>query len=221
MIEAVVIDVDDTLCLTEAACFDMENETLRHMGRPAMGRTVHMVTWGKPLFQAILERSPGINVDDFRLAYDPIIKKYVESGRLDNIPEANLKALDQLVSMGKKLLILTSRELSEVAHMLKPDHHLAGRIARFYYKEIMQYHKPDPLAFVGLLDDNGLKPREAVYVGDSLTDAEATKRAGLHFIASLESGLRKREDFVAHVPDAFINTFPEVVSVIEELDVVV
>ena len=48
MIEALIIDVDDTLCLTEAACFDMENETLMAMGRAPMSREVHINTWGQP-----------------------------------------------------------------------------------------------------------------------------------------------------------------------------
>lgn len=41
MIQAVVIDVDDTLCLTEAACFDLENEVLKRMGREPMPRAIH------------------------------------------------------------------------------------------------------------------------------------------------------------------------------------
>lgn len=50
-IEAVVIDVDDTLCLTEAACFDLENETIQRMGRQPMERNVHLSTWGQPVFK--------------------------------------------------------------------------------------------------------------------------------------------------------------------------
>jgi phosphoglycolate phosphatase len=32
MIKAVIIDVDDTLCLTESICFELENDVLKQMG---------------------------------------------------------------------------------------------------------------------------------------------------------------------------------------------
>lgn len=109
MIEAVVIDLDDTLCLTEAVCFDMENEVLQRIGRPPMPRDLHVETWGKPLFDVIGVRSPGVDVEAFRDAYHPIIAEYTASGKLDSIPDENYGALDRLIGLGKSLMILTSR----------------------------------------------------------------------------------------------------------------
>lgn len=68
MIRAVVIDFDDTLCLTEEACFDLENEVLRRIGRKPQTRSIHKSTWGRPLFEAIKVRSPGVDVEEFRRA---------------------------------------------------------------------------------------------------------------------------------------------------------
>ena len=83
----------------------------------------------------------------------------------------------------------------------------------------MQYHKPDPRAFNSLLQDNNLRPDECLYVGDSISDAQSAKQAGLHFIASLESGLRRRQDFDGLPVDAFIQKFPDVVGAVKALDV--
>lgn len=218
MIEALIIDVDDTLCLTEAACFEMENETLMAMGRSPMARDVHISTWGQPLFDAITVRSPGIEVEAFKAAYHPIIAEYTKSGKLDTIPQANYEALDQLSDMDKMLLVLTSRTHGELKHLLEPDHLLASTIKSFYYKDNMQYHKPDPRAFDELLTDNGLAPENCVYVGDSVSDAVASKQAGLRFVASLESGLRQKEDFDGHEVDRFIMRFPDIVEVVTSLD---
>lgn len=218
MIEAIVIDFDDTLCLTEAACFDMENETLVAMGRTPMPRDLHVSTWGQPLFDAITVRSPGIEVEAFKAAYHPIIAEYTKSGKLDTVPQANYKALDKLTAMGKMLLVLTSRTHGELKHLLEPDHMLASTIKAFYYKDNMQYHKPDPRAFDELLTDNGLLAENCVYVGDSVSDAVASKEAGLKFVASLESGLRQKSDFMPEQVDAFIYTFPDIVSAVEELE---
>ena len=69
MIKAVILNLDDTFYLTEQATFDMENEALVSMGRSPMKREAHRANWGKPLFEAILERSPDIDVEAFRVAY--------------------------------------------------------------------------------------------------------------------------------------------------------
>lgn len=218
MIEAVVIDLDDTLCLTEAVCFEMENAVLESMGRAPMPRELHVGTWGKPLFEVIAVRSPGIDVEAFKEAYHPLIAEYTASGKLDTIPEENYAALDRLIKLGKTLMILTSRTHTELQHLLEPEHLLASRVKTFYYRDNMQYHKPDPRAFTGLLNDSGLQPSQCVYVGDSLSDAQAAKEAGLHFIASLESGLRQLQDFDGLSVDAFIQKFPDIVNAVIDLD---
>lgn len=218
MIKAIVLDLDDTLCLTEAVCFEMENEVLGKIGHPPMSREMHVETWGKPLFDVIATRSPGVNVDEFRDAYNPIIAQYTATGKLDSIPAENYRAMDRLIELGKTLMVLTSRTHSELQHLLEPDHMLANRVKTFYYRDNMDFHKPDPRAFDGLMADEGLSPAQCLYVGDSLGDAEAAKKAGLYFVASLESGLRVREDFDDLPVDAFISRFPDIVEVVLELD---
>jgi phosphoglycolate phosphatase-like HAD superfamily hydrolase len=218
MIEAVIIDVDDTLCLTEAACFDLENEALQRMGRSSLERAVHLNTWGQPLFDAIATRSPGIDVEEFKVAYHPVIDEFIADGRLDSIPEANYEALDRLVALGKKLMLLTSRTHGEFKHLLAPDHLLSSRVSAFYYKDNMAYHKPDPRAFDEVLRDNSLQPGQCVYVGDSPSDAAASNQAGLSFMASLESGIRQREDFDGYRVAAFVNRFPDIVDAVIALD---
>jgi len=218
MIEAVVIDVDDTLCLTEAACFDMENEVLVNMGRTPMSREIHRSTWGKPLFEAITDRSPGIDVGEFKAAYHPVIEGYVTTGKLDTIPDENYIAMDRLITLGKKIMLLTSRTHGELKHLLEPDHLLASRVEAFYYKDNMQFHKPDPRAFDELLQASSLAPGQCVYIGDSPSDAQAANQAGLHFVASLESGIRQKQDFDRFTVDAFVGKFPDIVGVVTALD---
>jgi phosphoglycolate phosphatase len=218
MIKAVIIDVDDTLCLTELACFDLENETLQSMGRKPMERAVHLETWGQPLFDAITIRSPGIDVQEFKIAYHPIIDEFITDGKWDAIPNANYEALDQLITLGKRLMLLTSRTHGEFKHMLSPDHLLSSRVSAFYYKDNTAFHKPDPRAFDEVLRDNSLQPSQCVYIGDSPSDATASNQAGLSFIASLESGIRQKQDFNGHDVAVFIDRFPEVVDAVIALD---
>lgn len=218
MIKAVVIDVDDTLCLTEAASFELENTALIRMGREPMPRSIHIATWGKPLFEAIVTRSPGVDVEAFKVEYHPAIAEFIADGRLDAIPEENYVALDSLIEAGMQIMLLTSRTHGEFRHILEPDHLLASRVTAFYYKDNMQFHKPDPRAFDELLQAHNLLPESCIYVGDSPSDAQASNEAGLHFIASLESGIRQRQDFDGFRVDGFINRFPEVVNAVAQIN---
>lgn len=196
MIKAVILDLDDTTFMTEAACFNLENDVLSAMGRMPMSREVHLQTWGRPLFDAIRDRSPGVDVEEFRRAYEPLINHYVANGMLDVVPPETLAAIDEMRSgLNKAVLALTSREESELRHILVADHPLRLRLEEIYHKDNMQYHKPDPRAFEHIERNHGWRPDECVYVGDSTSDAEAAKGAGLHFVASLESGLRTKDDF--------------------------
>jgi len=218
MIKAVILDFDDTLCLTQRAGFALENETLAKMGRPPMSLDIHKATWGQPLPEAIKVRSPGISAEVFLKTFAPLMKQYFLEGKIDHVSEANLAALHQLAHNNKTLLLVTSRTHEEVEHILHADHVLSKHIEAFYYRGNMDYHKPDPRAFELIERNHNWKPEECVYVGDSLSDAASAKGAGLHFIASLESGLRSKEDFANYPVDAFITTFPEVVTAVSAIE---
>ena len=219
MIDVVAIDIDDTLCLTEAASFNLENEVLSRIGRPPMPREAHLSTWGQPLFHAISERSPGVDPDKFQAVFREVITEYIADGRLDDIPEENYRALDDLAAAGKRIALLTSRTEDEVRHMLAPDHKLAPRVIAIYHKGNTSFHKPDPRVFDRLLNDQSVDPGNVVYVGDSPTDAEAANRRGVLFVASLESGIRQRQDFADYNVAAFIVRFPDIVAAIRTLDI--
>lgn len=218
MIKAVILDLDDTLTLTEKACFKLENDTLVAMGRPSMPRSIHLKTWGMPLFEAIAIRSPGISVRDFREHYKPLMEDAVKRGQLDIISEENLDTIDKLLELNLEVVILTSREKDELNHLLGPSHELNNRVSAFYYRNNMRYHKPDPRAFEHIEKEHGWLPKECVYVGDSVSDASAALGAGFKFIVSLESGLRTKQDFKGFAVDGFINVFPELTACIKQLE---
>ncbi|NUR91684.1 MAG: HAD family hydrolase [Nonomuraea sp.] len=213
-----VIDVDDTLCLTEEVCFELENEVLRRIGRRPMSRAVHLSTWGMPLFDAMLERSPGLDVEAFAAAYQLVLSDYVRTGRLDVITPENLSALDVLAAQGRRVMLLTSRTEAETEHLLAADHPLAGRLAAAYHAGNTPFTKPDHRVFDPLLAETGLRPDECVYVGDSPGDAQAANGAGLHFIACLQSGIRRAADFADHRVAAFIDAFPDVIDAVAAVE---
>ncbi|MET8906968.1 HAD hydrolase-like protein [Micromonospora sp. NPDC004551] len=218
MIRAVIVDFDDTLCLTRAASFALENEVLAEMGRPPMSPDAHLSTWGEPLLDAMPKRSPGLDLPRFAALHRRALERHIADGRLDLIPAENLRALDEFVREGRAVFLLTSRTEDEVRHMSTAGHALAERVSGIYHAGNTRFRKPDPRAFDELLAATAIPPRQCVYVGDSPGDALAAGGAGLHFVGCLESGVRQPADFDSRHVDAFIDAFTDVVGVVRRLD---
>ncbi len=214
MIKLVLLDFDDTLCLTEETAFVVENEVAKAMGHAPMTRAAHQKNWGDLLEIAITERIPGIDAKEFMSKLGGYIKRFIENGTLDAIRTENIRTLQTLRAKGKRVAILTSRSLPEITHLMLPSHPLSAHIEQFYHKDNSRHLKPDPRTFEQALIDFAVLPDEAVYVGDAVTDAVAAKGAGLHFIAVLESGLRKRAEFEDEKVDFFAPKFTDIATYI-------
>lgn len=214
MIKLVVIDFDDTLCLTEEATFHIENEVAIEMGYAPMTRETHRKNWGKNLAEAITERIPGVEVEKFLYRLEEVHMKHAASGKVDTVTEENLQALDRVINSGLKLGVLTARSFREAQHLLHQDHPLSKRVERFYHADNSDFTKPDPRAFEKILKDFGVRPDETVYIGDALGDVICAKGAGVNFVAVLESGIRNKKDFKDYQVDYFATTFVEAVNAI-------
>jgi phosphoglycolate phosphatase len=214
MIKLVILDFDDTLCLTEEACFQSENKVAMEMGFAPMSREVHKSNWGKPLAAAIVERVPGVDIREFMERVEKVMEEYSKEGKQDPITKENLHALDTLRKAGKKIAILTSRSFPEVRHLLHEAHPLSNRVEAFYHKDNSEYVKPDPRVFTQSLSHFKVLPEETVYVGDSVSDAIAAKGAGLYFISVLESELSTKEDFKGQEVDFFAQKFTDILPYI-------
>lgn len=207
-IKTVIFDLDDTLIMSEEASWKLENKILKHMGRPEMTHQQHLANWGMPLEEAIAERSPGIDVDAFMMNFAKLFQSEVAAGGFDTFAPSVIDTLKMLNARGYQLFIVTSRSLLEVQHMMNAKHPLQSVMRAIYHRDNVTGDKPDPSVFSWVFD-YGFTPTECVYVGDSFQDAAAANSMGLHFIASLESGLRQRENFGLYQVDAFIIQFQD------------
>jgi len=214
MIKLVVIDFDDTLAMTEESCFVLENYIAGKMGFAPMNRATHRKNWGTPIRKAITERFPGIDAEVFMELHRQVWDGFVEAGKMDLIVPANIEALCRIKESGKKMAILTSRVLHEVRHLLDENHRINSFVDKVYHADNLEHLKPDPRAFKQCFADFNVIPEEAAYIGDSVSDGLAAKGAGMHFIVSLESGLRTKNDFEKIKVDYFANRFPEIVDYI-------
>lgn len=216
MIKLIIIDFDDTLSLTEETYFHIENHVAQKMGFKPMTREVHQKNWGVPIKRAIIERIPGIDANRFMEIHSQVLPGFLEEGEVDTVSEENIETLKKIKKLGRHLTILTSRTFNEVKHLLDDNHHMNKYIEKIYYMDTMEFHKPDPRAFSQPLKDFSVSPKEALYIGDSLSDGISAKGAGAHFIALLESGLRSKEDFKDIQVDFFAQKFTDIIDYINK-----
>jgi len=74
--------------------------------------------------------------------------------------------------------------------------------------------KPDPEGIIKALANLDVSKSDCVYVGDSITDAEAAKRANVEFVAVL-SGVTNRSKFAIFKPMCIINNVNELFSILD------
>ncbi len=211
-IKLVVLDFDDTLCMNQAACYQLENRIAQKMGYPLIEEHIHKATWGMPLELAVEQRVPGVDKQEYLALLTEELPILANQNKVDFVKQENLAVLDTLKKMGKELAILTSRKEGELTHLMSVNHPLSSRIEKFYYHQDDSFNKPDKRVFLEILNDFNVSSKEALYIGDSLGDAACAKGAGLSFIATLESGLKNPTDFECYQVDAYIHQFSELLS---------
>jgi len=81
-------------------------------------------------------------------------------------------------------------------------------------QESTKKHKPDPEPLFFACDKLGIKPEEAVYVGDRIIDFETAKNAGTDFIGILSGGTSEEEFKKAGVKK-IINSLNELLEIIK------
>jgi pyrophosphatase PpaX len=74
-------------------------------------------------------------------------------------------------------------------------------------------NKPSPDPIMLCLEQLGVSPGDAVYVGDSPADIQAAKAAGVDSIA-VTWGVFPEEALAAEKPDKLVHTIPELAEVL-------
>jgi phosphoglycolate phosphatase len=87
-----------------------------------------------------------------------------------------LETLDRLA--GRTLAVLTNKP-GDMSRAILAGLGVAGRFARIYGGGDFPGRKPDPAGLLLLLDELGVRPEEAVLVGDSAVDVRTGRAAGV------------------------------------------
>jgi phosphoglycolate phosphatase len=190
-IKLVIFDLDGTLIDSRLDLMHSVNAALRHIGRPALPDDViaSYVGDGAPI---LIQRALGGEKVD-----DAVVRKglefflsYYREHKLDHtkVYPGMVEALSAIQHTGngsgasqRKMAVLSNKPVNPSRAIVEALG-LGKFFSQVYGGNSFPTKKPDPEGARKLLAEYGVQAKEAAIVGDSHTDIETGKSAGMHTI---------------------------------------
>jgi len=178
-ISAVIFDCDGVMFDSRQANINFYNHILDHFGLPPMSREevdyVHSHTAIESVDHVFRGTSWTEEAHAFRLQmdYSPFVR--------DMIIEPGLKDLLNAIKPRFGLAVATSRSttIGDVLKWNGLDHYFDIVVSSLD----VENPKPHPESVFKILTFFGLRPDQAVYIGDSAVDYKTATAAGVHFVS--------------------------------------
>lgn len=193
-VRAAIFDFDYTLADSSRGAVECINFAMKEMGLAEASIESACRTIGlslKDTFLALAGEAEARRCDEFRRLFikraDEVMVGLTEL--YDTVPSTieELRRRDLLLGIVSTKFRYRIEEILERAGLLSFFQVIVGG-------EDVEQHKPDPEGLFKAMERLQCSPASIVYVGDSLADAEVSKRAAVPFVAVL-SGVTGRECF--------------------------
>lgn len=183
--KAVLWDLDGTILNTLADLTGSVNAVLARHGQPTVTEEIVRQRIGNGIGQLIRKSMPeGTSEEERTDCLQDFLRHYDAHCLEQTQPYEGMEALFRhLKEYGLKLAVLSNKK-----------DELTDKICRHYYGSLLDTavgeregipRKPNPAGLLKLLEELGVSPAEAVYIGDSPGDAKAAQAAGVDFIGVL------------------------------------
>ena len=184
-IKLVIFDFDGTLIDSRLDLVHSVNAALRHIGRNELPDDViaSYVGDGAPI---LIQRALGGEIVDEALVRKGLefFLSYYRAHKLDHTTvyagiEQSLKIIqDGTNGMPRKMAVLSNKPVVPSRAIVEALG-LGGFFTQVYGGNSFATKKPDPEGARKLLEESGVRPEDAAIVGDSHTDVETGRNAGL------------------------------------------
>ena len=193
-IQAILFDFDYTLADSSQGVIDCIGCALRELGLPSVSDDAACRTIGLSLADTLVAlagpQPEEVSRRFARLFVERADQVMAEKTVLfSSVPET----VQRLRGQGLELGIVSTKYRRRIEGILQREG-LLDHFAVIVGGEDVSRHKPNPESLLLALNRLGVPPGEALYVGDSVTDARAAGRAGMPFVAVL-SGTTPEEAF--------------------------
>ncbi len=191
---SVIFDFDFTLADSSNGIFDCVNTALVAMGVPPARRDHVNATIGLPLretFKRLTGSDDAARQTEFLERFQSRADEVMVNSAVvfEFVPAALREIRRQGVSMG----MATTKRRVHVEAILKRER-LEDAFETVVGGNDVRNQKPHPESLFAGMKSLGVSPWDCVYVGDSIVDAEAARRAGIQFVAVL-TGVTSRAEF--------------------------
>lgn len=180
MIRAIIFDVDGVLVDSTNANVALFQNVLKKADYPIPSRDEILACFHMPALQTIAKLTGSEDEEEVKKIWEFVKDGSTRQPELFEFPTELEKTLERF-HKEYRLAIVTSRikvGMEEVFSM-KEIKHLFDVVVTF---EDYKNPKPHPEPLLTALEKLHLSPNEAIYIGDSLTDIEASKAAGVKSI---------------------------------------
>ena len=204
-ISAVLFDFDFTLADLSEPVIECVNFALRGLGLPEAPTHEVMRTIGLHLSDTLVELAGAehrprakVFLDLFEKRSDIVMVEGTEV--YDDVPDA----VAALKERGMRLGIVSTKYRRRIEKILDRDGLLSSFDTIIGGDDVTR-HKLDPQPIHMALASLGVPVDKAVYVGDSLPDAQAAQAAGVRFVAAL-SGTTELHEFEEYAMAGYVST---------------
>jgi phosphoglycolate phosphatase len=193
-IKSVIFDFDYTLADSAPGAIACVNFALSGMGLPLAPEEAICRTIGNSL-SATYEKLTGDSRQHRVSEFAGLFIKHAAEVMVDKtvLFDTVRPMATTLKKRGLRLGIVSTKYRYRIEQILRRDG-LLDCFDVIVGGEDVAAHKPDPVGLLTALNHLGCAPSQALYVGDTLIDAETAERANVAFVAVL-SGVTPREDF--------------------------
>ncbi len=209
----ILIDVDGTLVDSVPDLAYCVDEMMKQLGMPERGEAAVRNWVGngveRLVCRALINRLDG-EPDEalFEKAYPIFLDLYAENTSKRSVLYPGVReGLDYLESQGYRLGCVTNKAAQFTLPLLK-DLGVHDGCASIVSGDTLPKKKPDPLPLLHSAEKLGVKPEDALMLGDSMSDVKAARAAGFQIVC-MSYGYNHGVDIRESHPDAVIDSMAE------------
>ena len=212
--QAIIFDFDYTLADSSRGIIASVNYALNELGLKLADDEAIRRTIGLSLPETLVKlagKLHGARSDEFSSLFIERADQVMVglTVLLDAVP----KTVERLKQRNLPLGIVSTKFRYRIEAVLRREH-LLEAFSVIVGGEDVREHKPSPKGLCTAIERLGRAPTHCLYVGDSVTDAETAKRAGVPFVAVL-SGVTLRKDFADYQVYKILEDVSELSNLIE------
>jgi phosphoglycolate phosphatase len=217
--EMILIDVDGTLVDSVPDLAYCVDEMMQRLGRPAHGEA-KVRDWVGNGVERLVRRALIGQLDgepdeaDFERAYPLFLELYaVNTSQRSSLYPGVREGLDYLKKQSYRLGCVTNKASQFTLPLLR-DLGIHDAFEIIVAGDSLPRKKPDPLPLLHAAETLGVKPADAMMIGDSQSDVKAARAAGFQIVC-MSYGYNHGEDIRHYQPDAVLDSMIEIRSVLE------